>query len=145
MRRTLTYLWSWENGNALPIFVAGILFVGSVRFGLSIYGFGNDVARYASMTVVILAAIVYYSTRVMERPEQIVVSYALIAPYMLVETLALGYTWRTGSETIFHVPPYTLGFDLTLHFWGHIVGGLTWEPLVVFILVSGGRRILLRD
>ena len=145
MRRTLTYLRSWENGRALPIFVVGILIVGGIRFGLSVYGFGNDRARYASMTMVILAAIVYYATKAMERREQIVVSYALIAPYMLVETLALGYTWRTGSETIFHVPPYTLGFDLPLHFWGHIIGGLTWEPLVVFLLISGGRRILRWD
>ena len=88
------------------------------------------------MTVVIAIAILYFASRPGQRRERLVISYRVIAPYMLVETLSPGYTWRTGTTTIFHTPPYTFGVGLPVHFWGHIVGGLTWEPVFVLLLIS---------
>ena len=60
------------------------------------------------------------------------IAYSLIAPYMLVETAGIGYTWWTGNHTIFHAIPYTFGTSIELHFWGHVIGGVTWEPLFIF-------------
>ena len=54
---------------------------------------------------------------------------------MAVELFGIGYTWAMGQTTIFHVPQYSLGLDLELHFWGHLVGGLTWEPLPLFVVM----------
>ena len=141
MRHTLTDLLLSANGGratygALPIFVAAVFGAGSVRFGLSLSGVDTNLTRYASMTVVITVAILYFAVRETQRPERLIISYALIAPYMLVETLSLGYTWRTGTATIFHTPPYDVGVEISVHFWGHLVGGLTWEPVFVFLLIS---------
>ena len=146
MRRTLTDLFLSANGGgilagALRFFVPAIFGVGCVRFALSVSGVDNSLTRYASMTVVIAIAILYFASRPSQRRERLIISYALIAPYMLVETLSLGYTWRTGTATIFHTPPYTFGVELPVHFWGHIVGGITWEPLFVFLLISASSIV----
>jgi hypothetical protein len=76
-----------------------------MRFGLSISGVDDNLTRYASMTVAIAIAILYFASRPSQRRERLIISYLLVAPYMLVETLSLGYTWRTGTTTIFHTPP----------------------------------------
>ena len=51
---------------------------------------------------------------------------------MLVEVIGLGYTWWSGAETIFHAREYSLGTPIGLHFTGHVVGGLTWEPAMTW-------------
>lgn len=149
MRRTLTHLLISANGGdlrygALPIFVTAIFGVGALRFGLSLSGIDNNLTRYASMTGVIAIAILYFTFRPNQPRERLIISYLLIAPYMLVETLSLGYTWRTGTTTIFHTPPYTFGVELPVHFWGHIVGGITWEPGFVFLLITIFSRVVRR-
>ena len=56
---------------------------------------------------------------------------------MIIEVLALGYTWLTGQQTIFHAAEYSMGFSIMWHTWlGHLVGGLTWEPLTLFVLME---------
>lgn len=55
---------------------------------------------------------------------------------MLVETVGIGYTWWTGNHTIFHAAPYTFGTSIPVHFWGHVIGGVIWEPLFLFLLIS---------
>lgn len=114
----------------------GIFLVGILRFGLSVSGVTDNVTRYASMTGVILAAIVYFGFKQTGRRQRLAIAYALIAPYMLVEAVGLGFTLMTERATIFHAAPYSLGTSAKVHFWGHIVGGLTWEPLLVFFLIS---------
>ncbi len=57
-------------------------------------------------------------------------------PYMTIEVLALSYTWAAGRATIFHAPEYSLGMSIGLHTFGHLLGGLTWEPLSVFLLME---------
>ena len=132
MRRTLTYLILSANGGgtlygALRFFVFAIFGVEGIQFGLSVSGVDNNFTRFASMTVVIAIAILYFVSRPTQRRERAIISYLLIAPYMQVDTLSLGYTWRAETATIFHSPPYTFGIDLPMHFWGHGVGGLTWK------------------
>jgi hypothetical protein len=120
---------------AIIAFMGAIVLVGLVRFSLTVSGAPDEVTKYASMTVVILAGCVYFGAASHSWKELLVVSFLLILPYMAVEVLGIGYSWVTGKTTIFHVPQYSLGLDLDLHFWGHLVGGLTWEPLSVFIVM----------
>jgi len=123
-----------------------VVVVGLVRFGLTVRGVPDETARYASMTAVILAGCVYFGTRRLPWRQALAVSYILVLPYMAVELAGLGYTWATGRPTVFHAPQYSFGLPLRVHFWGHLVGGLTWEPLFVFLVtmligrIAGGRR-----
>ncbi len=121
---------------ALPLFVAAIFVIGSLRFGLSDSGANDNITRYASMTVVIAIAILYFASRPTGTSERLIISDLLVPPYMLVETVALAYTWRTGTATTFHSPPYTFGVELPVHFWGHVAGGITWEPMFAFLLIG---------
>jgi hypothetical protein len=76
-------------------------------------------------------------------------AYLLVLPYMIIEVLALGYTWASGRQTIFHAAEYSFGTPIVVHTIGHLVGGLTWEPLFFFVVMeiifgiySLGRRAL---
>jgi hypothetical protein len=55
---------------------------------------------------------------------------------MIVEVAALGYTWASGRQTIFHAKEYSFGTPIWGHTLGHLVGGLTWEPLSIFLLME---------
>ena len=114
-------------------FMAAVVLVGVVRFILTAAGAPDGLTKYASMTVVTLAGCVYFGAVSQSWKELLPVSYLLILPYMAVEVAGIGYQWVTGKTTIFHAPEYSLGFDLDLHFWGHVVGGLTWEPFSLFV------------
>ena len=120
----------------LKLFIPLVLTVGTIRFALTVADL-TCWARYASMTTVILIASIFLSSKKTTRRERVIISYALIAPYMLVELVGLGYTWWSGNETIFQVWPYNLGTPVHIHFWGHIIGSLTWEPLLVYGLITG--------
>jgi hypothetical protein len=122
-------------------FAAAIFVTGTARFALTLAGVPDRTTRWASMTAVIMIAIVYFGRLNPGRRDRIVVAYGLIAPYALVETVGIGYTWWSGTPTIFHAPPYTLGTPIATHFFGHIAGGLTWEPAVVFAAIWGVSRL----
>jgi hypothetical protein len=124
--------------------VAAILVVGLIRFALTASGAPNQITRFASMTVVILAGCVYFGTLQLPWRDLVKVSYLLILPYMAIETAALGYTWATGRPTIFHAREYSFGMPVSLHFWGHVVGGLTWEPLSLFLVMLVVRAVSAR-
>jgi hypothetical protein len=117
----------------MKVVIAAILVIGVIRFVLTIVGLPNSVVKYASMSVIIAAGAI------------------LILPYMIVEVAALGFTWATGRETIFHAAEYSLGSGIALHTAGHFIGGLTWEPLFLFLVMeivwgiyTLGRRVFLR-
>lgn len=120
---------------AIVGFMTAILLVGVVRFGLTVSGTPDGITKYSSMTVVILAGCLYFGAASRSWKQLLAVSYLLILPYMAVELAGIGYTWATGRTTIFHVPQYAFGLDVDLHFWGHLVGGLTWEPLTLFVVM----------
>lgn len=120
----------------LPTFVLLILGVGTARLILTLAGVGNESVRVASMTAVILAGIIWFGSRPTAWRSRLWISYALILPYMLIETLGLGVTWISGIPTIFHAPEYSMGTTIRAHFIGHLVGGLTWEPFGLFVILT---------
>lgn len=126
---------------AITGFMAAILLVGLVRFGLTVSGVPDEITRYASMTVVYLAGCVYFGVAGLKWKQLAIVSYLLILPYMAVELAGIGYTWATGRATIFHAPQYSFGMPIAHHFWGHLVGGLTWEPLGLFLVMLLVRAV----
>ena len=117
----------------MKVFIGTILFVGIFRLVLTLSEVPNAITRYASMSAVILIGIVYYGVMRITWRERIHAAYLLILPYMAIELVALGYAWATGRETIFHAPEYSFNTTIPLHFVGHLIGGLTWEPLMIFV------------
>ena len=134
---------------AMKGFIAAIAAVGIVRFILSISGLPNSTVKFVSMSVVILAGAIYFAFATPTHKGRLKDAYFLILPYLVIEVLALGYTWATGHQTIFHAEEYSLGYGIAAHTLGHLVGGLTWEPLFLFLLmeiiwaVSIGFRMVL--
>jgi len=130
-------------------FMAAIVVMGVIRFALTMAGLPNTVVKFASMTVLIMAGLLYFALVSATHKERLKAAYLLILPYMIVEVAALGYTWISGHPTIFHAQEYSFGTGIATHTIGHLVGGLTWEPLSVFIVTEvvwfiyqGGRRLL---
>jgi len=121
--------------SAIAGFMASIVLVGLVRFCLTAAGTPDEISRYASMTAVIVAGCVYFGVAGLSWKDLVKVSYLLILPYMAIELGGIGYTWATGKTTIFHVPQYSFGMPADVHFFGHLVGGLTWEPLALFLVM----------
>jgi len=117
-------------------FMAAIAAVGIVRFVLSVSGFPNSTVKFVSMSVIILAGAIYFSLTTPTHKGRLKAAYFLILPYLVIEVLALGYTWITGQPTIFHAQEYSLGYGVAAHTIGHLVGGLTWEPLFLFLMME---------
>ena len=124
------------------MFIPLISTLGIARFALTLSN-SPGLAHYTSMTSIILIAIIFYGFQQTTYRERFLISYALIGPYVFIESAGLGYSWYSGNETIFHVWPYSLGTTVSVHFWGHIIGGFTWEPLLVFGLISALARLLM--
>jgi hypothetical protein len=125
--------------------MAAIAGVGVLRFILTVAGFPDSSVKYVSMTVVIFAGTVYFAFATGSHKERFFAAYLLILPYLLIEVAALGYTWATGHQTIFHAREYSFGFSIAQHTIGHLIGGLTWEPLALFVameLLWAGRAVL---
>jgi hypothetical protein len=136
---------------SIKAFIAAILVMGVIRFVLTIVGLPNSVVKYASMSVIIAAGAIYFAIASSTNKERLKNAYLLILPYMIVEVAALGFTWATGRETIFHAAEYSFGSGIALHTAGHFIGGLTWEPLFLFLVMeivwgiyALGRRLFLR-
>lgn len=117
-------------------FIAAILGIGILRFILTVAGLPNSTVKYFSMLAVVAAGGVFFAIATKTHKDRLFASYFLIIPYMVIEVLALGYTWLSGQQTIFHAPEYSLGFGIATHTLLHLVGGLTWEPLTLFILME---------
>lgn len=116
--------------------IFAILAVGVVRFALSVSGLPNNVVTFASMSAVILIGAVYFALTAATHWERLQAAFLLVLPYMVIEVAALGYTYLTTRQTIFHAEEYSLGFPIGAHLLGHFVGGLTWEPVTVFVIME---------
>jgi len=92
--------------------------------------------KYFSMTAIMIIGSVYFAVATATHKERLKDSYLLVMPYMAIEVLALGYTWMTGYQTIFHAKEYSMGSSIGQHTVGHFIGGLTWEPLSVFLVME---------
>jgi hypothetical protein len=122
-------------------FIAAILIMGGIRFALTMAGIPNAIVKFASMTVIILAGAIYFAIAIADRKGRLKAAYLLILPYMIVEVAALGYGWATGRETIFHTPEYSFNTPIHIHTIGHLIGGLTWEPLLTFLFMELVRYV----
>ena len=120
----------------IKLFISLIAVTGVVRFILTVSGLPNSAVKYSSMSIIILAGTIYYGATLRGRKDRLKASYLLILPYMVIEGLALGYTLASGQPTIFHTPEYSFGTPLPYHLVGHLVGGLTWEPLSLFVMME---------
>jgi hypothetical protein len=121
----------------MKVFIAAIVLMGIARFILNTAGLPNAIVKYFSMTAVITAGSIYFAIATPTHKERLKDAYFLIMPYMVIEVIALSYTWASGRPTIFHAPEYSFGgVSLRRHTIGHFVGGLTWEPLSVFLLME---------
>src|SRR5207247_5535757 len=129
--------------------IAAIAAMGVVRFVLDRHGVPIETVKYFSMTAVMIIGSIYFAVATTTHKERLKAAYLLVMPYMTVEVLALGYTWASGRQTIFHAQEYSFGTSIGAHTIGHFVGGLTWEPLFGFVVMeivwgiyAGGRHIL---
>jgi hypothetical protein len=120
----------------IRIFVIAIFAMGILRFGLTLLGLPDSEVKYFSMTVILNIGILYFALKTATHVERFLAAYLLILPYMIVEVAALAYTWASGRPTIFHAREYNLGSSLPVHTIGHFVGGLTWEPWLLFLLME---------
>lgn len=117
-------------------FIATIFALGVVRFVLTMAGLPDEIVKFSSMTVAIMAGTIYFALSTGTHKERLKASYLLLLPYMIIEVAALGYTWASGHQTIYHSHDYSFGMPIAYHTLGHLVGGLTWEPLSVFLLME---------
>jgi small basic protein len=120
----------------MKAFIAGVFGMGVIRFILTVSGLPDSTVKYFSMSVVIALGALYFALTTNTHRERLHAAFFLIIPYMIVEVAALGYTWATGLKTIFHSADYSLGLSIVQHTLGHLAGGLTWEPLFVFIFME---------
>lgn len=117
-------------------FVAAVFLMGLVRFVLTIAGLSDAFVKYFSISAVLIVGTVYFAFRTDTHKERLKAAYLLMFPYMVVEVAALGYTWFSGRKTIFHSADYSFGTTIGTHTLGHLVGGLTWEPLGAFLIME---------
>ena len=120
----------------MKAFVAAVFVMGILRFILTTAGLPNSTVTYFSMSAVIAAGALYFGMTLKTHKDRLKAAWILVFPYMVVEVAALGYTWMTGAQTIFHTEETSLGFPIAQHTIGHLVGGLTWEPLSVFVVME---------
>src|SRR6185369_11716141 len=99
-------------------FAAAIFLMGLLRFALTTAALPDAFVKFFSMTVIILAGIVYFAIRTETHRERLKAAYLLLFPYMVVEVAALGYTWATGRQTIFHSTDYSFGMPIATHTLG---------------------------
>lgn len=130
-------------------FMAAIAAMGIVRFVLTVSGLPDSTVKYFSMSAIMIAGTLYLAVVTPTHKGRLKAAYLLVLPYMIIEVLALSYTWASGRHTIFQTPEYSFGYSIAKHTIGHLVGGLTWEPLftflvmeIVFGIYSLGRRAL---
>ena len=121
---------------SLKLFMAAIAVMGVIRFVLTTAGLPNSAVKFASMTVIMMVGTLYFAVVSLNHKERIKAAYLLVFPYMIIEVAALGYTWATGQQTIFHAHEYSFGMGIAAHTIGHLVGGLTWEPLFLFLVME---------
>jgi hypothetical protein len=128
------------------VVLAVIVLAFLVRFGLSLAGAPNSVARWASVTVVLLAGVVYYGVAVHTRGFG---SYRQLYPLVLFQSLlgeglvalAVALAVLTGTDNIYTAPEYSGGGDGKN--WLHVVAHLVIAAVVLPLLSWGVSSLVL--
>jgi len=119
------------------VVLAVIVLVFLVRFAVSLAGAPNSVARWISVTVVLLAGVVYYGVAVHTSGFG---SYKQLYPLVLFQSLlgeglvalAIALAILTGTDNIYTAPEYSGGGDGKnwLHVVAHLFIGAVVMPLL---------------
>ena len=118
-----------------------------VRLGLSLAGTPNSVAKWVSVTVVLLAGVVYYGVAVYRSGFG---SYKQLYPLMLFQSLlgeglvalAIVFAILTGADNIYTAPEYSGGGDGKN--WTHVLGHVVIAAVILPLLSWGvGSLVML--
>jgi hypothetical protein len=127
------------------IFLILITLAFLVRLGLSLTGTPNSVSKWVSVTVVLLAGLVYYGVAVHTSGFG---SYKQLYPLGLFQSLlgeglvavAIALAILTGTDNIYTAPEYSGGGDGKN--WTHVLAHLA-VAAVIFPLISWGLSSLI--
>jgi hypothetical protein len=125
------------------VILALIVLVWLVRLALSLAGTPNAIAKWVSVTVVLLIGVVYYGVAVHTRGFG---SYKQLYPLVLFQSLlgeglvalAIVLAIFTGTDNIYTAPEYSGGGDgkTWLHVVAHLVVAAVILPLITWGLSS---------
>ena len=125
------------------VVLALIVLAWLVRLALSLGGVANSSARWVSVTVVLLAGVVYYGVAVYRQGFG---SYRQLYPLMLIQSivgeglvaLAIVLAILTSRDNIYTAPEFSGGGDgkTWLHVGAHLFLGVIVLPLVSWAIGS---------
>ena len=129
------------------VFLIATAVVGLTRLGLSLAGADNSMATYFSMTVVLLAGLLYYGIRVHTTGFG---SYLQVLPLIAIQSLVssviisvgIAITALTGTINIFSTQEFSGDINHWAHAASHLLGGPTlfsvifWVPASLAMLVT---------
>jgi len=120
-----------------------IVVVGVARLGLSLAGAPDSMAKWLSITVVMLIGFLYYSIKVHTTGFG---SYRHLLPLLVIQNavataiivLGIAIAIGTGNDNIFSVPEYSGGTDGKnwTHAGLHVLFGVIASPLVFWLFGS---------
>jgi hypothetical protein len=121
--------------------LAVIVAVGVLRLALSLAGVADATTKWLSMTVVVLAATVYYGVVVHTKGFG---SYRQLLPLVVIQGIVSSLivivgiliSAATGRPNIFTAPEYGGQLSVPLHIGGHVLGGLIVGPLISWAVAS---------
>lgn len=140
--RSLSEYVRFEEG-----FLILILVVGLARLSLSLAGAPSGIVKFASMTVVMLLGLIYYSVRVHTSSfgsyKQLLPVLALPVILMnLITICAIVLAIGSGRDNIFTAPEYSPR-GANGKTWGHVAGHLIAIVVMPFVLWGVGALIML--
>jgi hypothetical protein len=117
-----------------------------VRLALSLAGQPNSVAKWISVTVVLLAGVVYYGVAVYRSGFG---SYKQLYPLVLFQSLlgeglvalAIAAAILTGTDNIYTAPEYSGGGDGKN--WSHVVAHLVVAAVILPLLSWGVSSLIM--
>jgi hypothetical protein len=118
-----------------------IVVVGLLRLVLSLAGVADATTKWLSMTVVSLAAIIYYGITVHTKGFG---SYRQLLPLLVIQAvvgnliaiLGIVISAVTGTQNIFTANEYGGTLNPAFHIGGHVVAGMIVGPLIGWAIGS---------
>jgi len=103
-------------------FLILIPLVGLARLGLSLSGTPNSTTRWASMTILMWIAVIYFSVRIHTTGfgsyrQLLVICAMLNLPTQFISILGIVIAIATGTDNVFSAPEFSFGVGGT---WGHV-------------------------
>jgi hypothetical protein len=127
---------AFQKGVLILIAVVGLL-----RFGLSVAGVADSTTKFLSMTVVGIAATIYYGIVVHTKGFG---SYRQLLPLLFIQSVVANviviagilFAAATGKANIFTANEYGGNLSLPLHIGGHLLFGMIVGPLIGWAIAS---------